>query len=579
MNTKTAMQKKQLRFSAFILMIALIIVLLTDSVFYHFTKSMLTSQLEERMQLIADNVAVSIKLSKTGQSYVENLIGVNLRTASVAAQYRLNPDIEKVSNEELVQLSKELMVDHITLMKRSGDDIIGYKSSDPKEINLSTKGWSHDWFKAFNQLLDTTNANVASGQTLPHYWSGPLNTSSSNPQYVDKWGYYYDGTTNYIIDPYVHDTYYNEYQEKTGVDSVIQEMVHNNTNNGAKEISIFNPPIFLKQQEQYKQEGYTWFADREILFGSYTMKDDRDREYVQEVMSTKQRKQFISTLDGKQYLKMFIPLQLDFPVVVGLTADYEQVQASLRQQQTSLLILIVSTAIVAFIIVFLSIRLINRNKEAAVESIQEVYIENIDSLFRSMKEQRHDFNNHVATISSLVYFKQYEELQKYTNEFIGETTALNDIIQINVPALCAIVQSKVIQAVERKINFQHEVENLNRLQLGALKATDMVKIVSNLVDNAFEAVSHSGKASDLEVKLIGRIENKQLVFEVINNGLPIPENMQNKIFEAGFTTKASSGKNSGLGLHIVKKIVDTYHGSIHVKSDDDQTRFQVAIPV
>jgi GAF domain-containing protein len=123
--------KIHLRSSLFILMISLIIVLLTDSVFYYYTKRMLTSELETKLQLIADNVAISIKHSKTGEKYVENLIGLNLRTASLAAQYRLDPDIEKVTNEDLAIISKELMIDHITLMKRSGDDIIGYKSTEP----------------------------------------------------------------------------------------------------------------------------------------------------------------------------------------------------------------------------------------------------------------------------------------------------------------------------------------------------------------------------------------------------------------------------------------------------------------
>ncbi|MDQ0901327.1 sensor histidine kinase [Paenibacillus sp. V4I7] len=571
--------KIHLRSSIFILMISLIIVLLTDSVFYYYTKRMLTSELETKLQLIADNVAISIKHSKTGEKYVENLIGQNLRTASLAAQYRLDPDIEKVTNEELIVLSKELMVDHITLMKRSGDDIIGYKSSEPKEINMSTKSWSRDWFQAFNQLLDTKATNVQSGQALPHYWSGPMNTSISNPQSVDKWGYYYDGRTNYILDPYVHDTFFRDYQRETGVDAVINEMIHGYTNHGVKEIAVYNPPFFLKQQEQNIKEGYTWFTDREILFGSYTMKDNRDQEMVQDVMQSKQTKELITRIDGKTYLKMFIPLQFDSPVVIGLTADYETVQKSIQQQQVNLLILIGSTALIAFILVILSIRFINRNREATAESIQEVYVDHIGSLFRSMKEQRHDFNNHVATIHSLVHLKEYTELDRYTTEIIGETTALNDIIQINVPALCAIVQSKVIQAVERKITFIHEVGNLNQINLGAVKATDLVRIISNLIDNAFDAVTVSKKAEDKEVRLIGILEGNVLTFKVINNGEPIPNDRLESIFEPGFSTKQESGLHAGLGLSIVKKLVDKYDGTVHVSSSEAETSFTISIVV
>jgi two-component sensor histidine kinase len=571
--------KIQLRSSLFILMISLIIVLLTDSVFYTYSKRMLSSELETKLELIADTIAISIKHSKAGEKYVENLIGQNLRTASLALQYKLDPDIEKVTNEELVVLSKELMVDHITLMKRSGDDIIGYKSTEPKEINMSTKNWSRDWFKAFNQLLDTKETNVKTGQALPNYWSGPMNTSMSDPQYVDKWGYYYDGRTNYILDPYVHDTFFRDYQRETGVDAVINEMIHGYTDHGAEEIAVFNPPIFLGQQEQYKKEGYTWFTDREILFGSYTMKDKRDQDMVQSVLKSKQTQRLLTNIDGRAYLKMFIPLQLDIPVVIGLTADYEKVQNSLNQQQRNLLLLIATTAILAFILVILSFRFINRNREATAESVQEVYVDHIGSLFRSMKEQRHDFNNHVSTIHSLVHLKEFEELHRYTTELIGETTALNDIIQINVPALSAIVQSKVIQAVERKITFQHDVANLKDIPLGAVKATDLVRIISNLIDNAFDAVSLPNKEGDKQVRLVGYADGHSLIFLVINNGAQIPSELLGQIFEPGFSTKNPDDLHAGLGLSIVKQLVDKYDGTVRVSSTESETTFTITIEV
>ncbi|MEC0232567.1 sensor histidine kinase [Paenibacillus alba] len=576
--SQKAQPKIHLRSSLFILMISLIIVLLTDSVFYYYTKRMLTSELETKLQLIADNVAISIKHSRSGEKYVENLIGQNLRTAAIAAQYRLDPDIEKVTNEELAEISKDLMIDHITLMKRSGDDIIGYKSTEPKEINMSTKTWSRDWFKAFNQLLDTTETNVKSGQALPHYWSGPINTSMSDPQYVDKWGYYYDGRTNYILDPYVHDTFFQSYQRETGVNAVIDEMIHGYTDHGAKEIAVFNPPTFLKQQEQFKKEGYTWFSDREILFGTYTMKDSRDQEMVQEVIKSKHMQQMFTELNGRTYLKMFIPLQFDSPVVVGLTADYEQVQSSIHQQQFRLLLLIGTTGFFAFLFVILSIRFMNKRREATAESVQEVYVDHIGVLFRSMKEQRHDFNNHVATIHSLVHLKEYGELDRYTSEIIGETTALNDIIQINVPALSAIVQSKVIQAVERKITFIHEVANLKKVHLGAVKATDMVRMISNLIDNAFDAVAASHKDTERIVRLIGYSQGSSLTFQVINNGDPIPDDRLEHLFEPGFSTKKDSGQHAGLGLSIIQKLVNKYGGSIHVNSTPTETCFTISIP-
>ena len=143
-------------------------------------------------------------------------------------------------------------------MKRAGDDIIGYKSSDPSEINMSTKGWRGYWFTAFDQLLTNKSVNVPVGQTLPNYWAGPINTSQTRTENVDKWGYYFDGTTNYIIDPFVHDTTLRRYQKETGIEAIIKNILQNKNVTGVQEITVFNPPTFLGQQEQYTKNGVVW---------------------------------------------------------------------------------------------------------------------------------------------------------------------------------------------------------------------------------------------------------------------------------------------------------------------------------
>jgi hypothetical protein len=158
------------------------------------------------MQLIFNTIRSAIETGAEGEKIVEDVIGLNLRTASIAAQFKLNPDIDKVDNKELVELKRVLGIDDITLFKKTPDDIVGLKSSDPKEVNVSSKSWAN-YYKAMDQLFQLQPVNIGIGQTLPHFWSGPMDTSSTNPTQTDKWGYYYDGSTNYIIDPYVHDTF------------------------------------------------------------------------------------------------------------------------------------------------------------------------------------------------------------------------------------------------------------------------------------------------------------------------------------------------------------------------------------
>jgi anti-sigma regulatory factor (Ser/Thr protein kinase) len=568
-------RSKQFKLSVFIFLIFVLLLTVVNTSYYFTTKHALIKQQQEKSEIIARYISTSIQLSRQGEKFVEDLIGTNLRSVSLVAQAHLDPDIEKVTNDQLAKISSLTGVDHITLMKREGDDIIGYKSSDPKEINMSTKDWRGYWYKAFSQLLDTKNVDVPVGQTLPNYWAGPINTSQTNPDHVDKWGYYYDGSTNYIIDPFVHDTTYNKYQKETGVDALITGIVSDQINkDGIDEISVYNPPIFLGQQEQYKKNGVVWYSDREVLFGTNNLQITEDKNYVNAAMKTGTSASHERMINNKPYLESYIPLNLDFPVVIKISSDLSVINKTVNDQLLQLILILVILSVICFAIIAFSIRFVNRSKEAAVQTVQDIYVGNIDTLFQSIKEQRHDYNSHVSTIHSLIVLGEMDELRKYTEEIIGDAVAINDIINISNPALCALVQAKAAQAVDKKIIFVHDMANMEELSNSAVKTIDIVKIISNLLDNAFEATTLDDNTHERLVKIEGAVSVGHLNISVFNTGKPISEDLKESIFKPGFSTKGSE-KNSGLGLAIVKKMINKYNGHIKVDRLENGTQFNV----
>lgn len=575
MKLRSYLTSKQFKVTVITLHLILLILGAIDYAFYNFSRRTLIDQQNEKMKIQAENISASIQLSRKGEDYMTWMLGQNLRSVALYAQSNLDPDIEKVTNEQLDIISKKAGIDHITLMKRSGDDIIGYKSSDPKELGMTTKNWRGYWFEAFNQLLDHKNVDVPVGQILPNYWAGPMNTSMTNTQNVDLWGYYYDGTTNYIIDPFVHDEKFREYQKDTGVDAMISQIVQNSI---VTEVSVFNPPIFLKEQEQFIKEGVVWYSDREILFGSYNLKDARDDEYVKQAYESQKELSYETTIHGTSVLKSFIPLHLDYPVVVGLVADLTTVNATMHEFQKNLLIIISITTILGVIFFLLVSKYYSRNKEVAFQSVRDVFVENIDQMFSSIKEQRHDFNNHLSTIHSLVQLGEYDELKKYTKEIVGETMIVNDIININSPAISALIQAKITQAMNNKILFEHDIINMGNISLGTLKSTDLVKILSNLIDNAFDAVENNPE-EDRYVVVNGYVENDHLCFGVFNKGTILQDEQINHIFEKGFSTKSNTEKHSGLGLYIVNTILKKYNGNVFVEPLADGNLFKLRIPL
>lgn len=88
---------------------------------------------------------------------------------------------------------------------------------------------------------------------------------------------------------------------------------------------------------------------------------------------------------------------------------------------------------------------------------------------------------------------------------------------------------------------------------------ELGQAVMNLINNAMEAMPHGGR-----LKLRTETQPGQIVVEVQDTGGGIPTEHFGKIFDPFFTTKSVG---SGLGLAVVKKIVERHHGSVSVHSD------------
>ncbi|GAA4841502.1 hypothetical protein GCM10023310_19190 [Paenibacillus vulneris] len=333
----------------FILVVTLIMGLY-NCLNYYFSRDLLMKDQEKQTDILAKQIGISIEQSQFGAQYVEDLIGNKLRAVAIAAQNALDPDINNISNEELVRLSEKLGVSHITLLQREGNDIKGGKSSDAKEIDMSTKDWDY-WFDAFNQLFDHHNVTIAQGQKLPNFWSGPVNIAASDPDHVDKWGYYYDGTTNYIINPYIRDTQILKFQQILGPESILEKILKNNTS--VLEITGFNPRTFGKPPLYTEVNGqkYVDLVNRDIQFGQYAYKEAND---VQNVLASFQSGKLISVVtesNGKKVLKTFIPIQSDNPYIIGVVTDYQIIQDILNEQ---LLNNIVISLIILLFVLFVS---------------------------------------------------------------------------------------------------------------------------------------------------------------------------------------------------------------------------------
>ncbi|MCX5680940.1 MAG: HAMP domain-containing sensor histidine kinase, partial [Candidatus Omnitrophica bacterium] len=117
-------------------------------------------------------------------------------------------------------------------------------------------------------------------------------------------------------------------------------------------------------------------------------------------------------------------------------------------------------------------------------------------------------------------------------------------------------------------------------------ATQLQEVFFNIIDNAYDAIMQK-KAEIPDEKFMGKIKistrpsGKFLEINVLDNGMGVKEEDHAKLFTPFFTTKVSSRKGTGLGLYVIKKIVeDNHQGEILITSDYKVgTLFVVKLPI
>ncbi|CAH8282725.1 HAMP domain-containing protein [Mariniflexile fucanivorans] len=122
---------------------------------------------------------------------------------------------------------------------------------------------------------------------------------------------------------------------------------------------------------------------------------------------------------------------------------------------------------------------------------------------------------------------------------------------------------------EDYIDFSAEKDEI----IAKLDRTQLIRVVTNLVKNAIQSMpEHQTPKININVST----NNNNVVILVSDNGSGILEENIDKVFEPKFTTKTSG---MGLGLAMVKNIVETYKGTITFNTEKDKgTVFRVTFP-
>lgn len=143
--------------------------------------------------------------------------------------------------------------------------------------------------------------------------------------------------------------------------------------------------------------------------------------------------------------------------------------------------------------------------------------------------------------------------------------------RINLNSIISDVARTFIHQWKDRISLQLDLSPKLNVVYG--KYTDYYRTFMNLITNSVEAIEGQG-----EIKIITENMNNSVRIVVADTGKGISKEIIPYIFEDHFSTKSKVDLH-GVGLSIVKRIIDNYHGTLSVSSDTGKgTSITIVLP-
>lgn len=219
--------------------------------------------------------------------------------------------------------------------------------------------------------------------------------------------------------------------------------------------------------------------------------------------------------------------------------------------------------------------LIEYRRESMAALIEQQYRSEMQSFLNVIRSQRHDYNFHVQTLARLLKTGNSAACEKYVDELVKDSIAMNALLPIKDPAISALINNFRTLAAREGIELHIDVQNdLSRVVTNVYETN---KIISNLLQNAIDEVrNHADKSYGIHLMILKRGEF--CVIHVTNafsvdagSGQYISD-----IYRHGYTTKPG---HDGVGLSSVRSLLERYKGVIYTQIENGAIRFTAKIPL
>ena len=186
-------------------------------------------------------------------------------------------------------------------------------------------------------------------------------------------------------------------------------------------------------------------------------------------------------------------------------------------------------------------------------------------LVDSMRANNHDFTNKLHVILGLIQIGQYDKAVSYIQNIsiIQRETISKVMNSIENPSFAALIVGKIARSSECNVKFILNEGSCLKNEDISIPSEALVTITGNLIDNALDSMNKDTSKNEKELTLGIYTRPGELLIIVKDTGTGIPEEIKEKIFENGFSTK---GEGRGIGLYHTKQLVSSLGGTITVES-------------
>ena len=185
----------------------------------------------------------------------------------------------------------------------------------------------------------------------------------------------------------------------------------------------------------------------------------------------------------------------------------------------------------------------------------------------ALRVQAHEFSNRLYTISGLLQLGQHEQalalIEQESQIAQGQVAFL--LAHLSDPIVSGMLLGKMMRAEQRGIQLTMSDDCSLHLPLSPNGQQALMTIVSNLLDNAFDAVCER-QQNRMQVQLFFTDLGEQLVIEVEDNGHGIEPEISHHVLEEGFSTKP--GRHRGIGLAQVSRLCERLGGAVSFEDSE-----------